>query len=96
MHGMGNSGGVESRIILDVKNKVDYKCEIATLKYYKSRGIVIRKINKAIKYKQTNWLGDFYELVSTLRREAKLSGDDIGYLFLEYTRSNIWVLHAFF
>lgn len=90
LHGAGNTRGMESRIILDVNDKPNYTCEIATLKYYKSRGIIIRKLNKAIKYKQTNWLGEFYELVSMLRQQAKMTRDDIGYMFLKNIQNRIF------
>lgn len=68
---------------MDFSDKSEYTVEIATLKFYKSRGIKVEKLISGIKYCQKPWLKEPFKNLFDLRDEASSNKDEIGVLILK-------------
>ena len=45
-----------NKLILNVKDKSNYVVHIRNLKYYLEKGLVLKHVNRCIKFKQSTWL----------------------------------------
>lgn len=80
---VGTSKTEVSKVIMDFCKKEEYVVEIGALKYYLQKGIKIEKIISGIKYVQKPWLKEVFKYLFSLRKNAKINGDSIGYLVLK-------------
>ena len=58
------------KLILNVRDKTNYVVHIRNLKYYLENGLVLTKINRCIKFKQSKWLKPWIDFNTEKRRES--------------------------
>ena len=58
------------------KNK--YVCHCVNLKLYKSLGMVVTRVHRAIKFKQSAWMAGYINLNIAKRQQAAANDDEIG------------------
>ena len=58
------------KLIVNVKDKKNYVVHIANLKYYLQKGLVLKKINRCIKFKQKARLQEWIDFNTDKRKEA--------------------------
>lgn len=52
-------------------DKKDYVIDIRNLQFYLKKGLILKKINRVVEYKQKRWLKDYIDLNTCLRTKAK-------------------------
>ena len=58
-------------IVLNVMDKKKYVLHISALKFYLQHGLSLRKVHRAISFKQANFLKPFIEFNTEKRKNAK-------------------------
>jgi hypothetical protein len=65
------------KVVLDLKRKYNYLLLHSSLKYYKSKGVIIEKILRGLRFKTSPYLKPALEYFSNLRSEALKNGNDL-------------------
>ncbi len=58
-------------MILNVRDKYVYVVHIRTLKYYLQQGLILKKVNRCIKFKQKDFLKPYIDFNTEKRKGAK-------------------------
>ena len=61
------------KLIPNLNIKTNYVVHYENLKLYESLGLKITKIHRGIKFEESAWLGEYINLNTKLRIEAKMS-----------------------
>ena len=59
------------KLILNLKDKVNYVVHIKALQYYLNKGMKLKEIKRAVKFKQRTWLKPWIDFSTGKRKEAK-------------------------
>lgn len=59
-----------NKLILNVKDKSNYVVHIRNLKYYLEKGLVLKHVNRCIKFKQSTWLKPWIDFNTEKRKES--------------------------
>ena len=60
----------------NLNNKTNYVVHYENLKLYESLGLKITKIHRGIKFEESAWLEEYFNLNTKLRIEAKQFGNN--------------------
>jgi hypothetical protein len=60
-----------TKLVPNLNDKVRYTVHYRNLKYYLEQGMVLTRIHRGIKFRQSPWLAPYIELNTNLRRAAK-------------------------
>ena len=66
------------KIVPNLLDKSKYVCHYENLKLYTSFGIVVTRVHRAIKFKQSAWLAGYINLNIAKRQQAAADDDEIG------------------
>jgi hypothetical protein len=66
------------KLIPNLLDKSKYVCHYENLKLYISLGMIVTKIHRAIKFKQTPWLSTYINFNTVKRQQAAAVDDEIG------------------
>ena len=61
-----------NKLILNVKDKSNYVVHIRNLKYYLEKGLVLKHVNRCIKFKQSTWLKPWIDF-NTEKRKKRIN-----------------------
>lgn len=64
-------GGKIKKLITDLSNKENYRIHIKKLQLCLEQGLILRKINKVLKFKQSSWLEPYITLNTNHRKNSK-------------------------
>ena len=78
-YGKDTSDEKTNKLVLNVMDKKKYVLHISALKFYLQQGLSLRKVHRAISFKQANFLKPFIEFNTEKRKNAK--NDFEKYLF---------------
>ena len=70
-------------------DKKKYVCHYVNLKLYKSLGMVVTKVHRAIKFKQSAWLAGYINLNIAKRQQAAANDDEIGKVVHKLTNNAV-------
>ena len=59
-----------TKLCPNLLNKTNYIAHISNLKYYISKGLILKKVHKVLKFKQTNWITPYIDLCLENRKNA--------------------------
>ena len=71
VYGKDASDEKTNKLVLNVMDKKKYVLHISALKFYLQQGLSLRKIHRAISFKQANFLKPFIEFNTEKRKNAK-------------------------
>ncbi len=60
-----------NKLILNLRDKTNYVVHIENLQYYLKSGMKLKRINRVIEFKQTEWLKPYIEFNTQKRKESK-------------------------
>lgn len=69
-HGEGHSETIE-KLIPNFNDKIKYVCHIRNLKYYLSKGLVIKNIHRVMSFEQSDWMKKYIDFNTAKRAKAK-------------------------
>ena len=81
-------GNIE-KVIPNLNNNTNYVVHYENLKLYESLGLKIRKIHRGIKFEESAWLEEYINLNTTLRIEAKQSGNNFEVDFFKLMNNSV-------
>ena len=70
-YGKDASDEKSNKLVLNVMDKKKYVLHISELKFYLQHGLSLRKVHRAISFKQANFLKPFIEFNTEKRKNAK-------------------------
>ena len=56
--------------MLNVKDKTNYDVQINNLRYYLQKGLVLKRVSRCIKSKQSDWLKEWIDFNTEKRKQA--------------------------
>ena len=58
------------KLVPTLFNKSNYIVHYRNLKYYLKHGLIVKRINRAISFKQSTWMGNYIKFCGNMRRSA--------------------------
>ena len=71
VYGKDASDEKTNKLVLNVMDKKKYVLHISALKFYLQQGLSLRKIHRAISFKQANFLKPFIEFNTEKRKKCQ-------------------------
>jgi hypothetical protein len=78
------------KLIPNLNDKKNYMVHYRLLKFYLAHGLVIRKIHRVIKFRQSAWLKVFIDFNTNERAKCKLANDLIGADFFKLMNNSVY------
>jgi hypothetical protein len=78
------------KLIPNLNDKKNYLVHYRLLKFYLAHGLVIRKIHRVIRFKQSPWLKTFIDFNTSERVKCSQAGDDIGKDFFKLMNNAVY------
>jgi hypothetical protein len=66
------------KLVPNLMDKNKYVCHYENLKLYTSLGMVVKRVHRALKFKQTPWLAGYINFNTIKRQQAAAADDEIG------------------
>ena len=60
-----------TKLMPNLMNKRYYFCDYLLLKFYIEHGLILKKVHRVVRFKQSKWLKEYIELNTKLRKESK-------------------------
>ena len=77
--------GNVKKLVPNLLDKSKYVCHYENLKLYTSLGMVVKRVYRAVKFKQTPWLASYINFNNTKRQQATAADDEIGKVVYKLT-----------
>ena len=61
----------DGKLSPNLYDKYNYKLRIENLKYYLENGLILKKIHRILKFRQSKWLKDYIEMNTRMRKDSK-------------------------
>ena len=81
------------KLISNLNNKTNYVVDDENLKLYESLDLKNIKINRGIKFEESEWLEEYINLNTKLRIEAKQSRNDFEVHFFKLMNNSVFGKH---
>jgi hypothetical protein len=67
---LGLKNDTMEKLVPNLNNKRNYVCHIKNLKFYLSRGMILKKIHKVLEFEQQAWMKSYIDFNTTKRSKA--------------------------
>ena len=68
------SGGI-NKLVPNLLPKKNYVVHYRNLKYYLSKGLIIKKVHRVLEFKQSAWMKPYFDFNTQKRKEANSEAD---------------------
>ena len=76
----------------NLQDKSNYVVHYENLKLYTSLGMIVKKVHRVIKFKQTPWLADYINFNTAKRQQAAANDDEIGKVVYKLMNNAVSIL----
>ena len=87
--------GKIAKLVPNLFDKSKYVCHYVNLKLYTSLGMVVTRVHRAIKFKQSAWLAGYINLNITKRQQAAADDDEIGKVVYKLLNNAVSITYPF-